>query len=761
MPKEDSLQSFGQVERPFRDGEIDIRKIFIRLVSKWHYLLISLILALLGAFLYNKYSVPTFRVSTTLLINEGKKRSVLETSQFVDGLGLNSSTQNLENQIMVLSSKNLIGKTLDELSFYTEYYTELFNKKVSLYPLYPIRIVPEYVDSLPKDIEFTIKLLEDQMFSLDGESNDYFELHTISSFDDLIQTPKGSFSINLIDSLWFKENKKTDIKFTFHSRKKLIDSFRNRMGVQKLSKTGTIVELFIEGPNQAMDIAFLNKLNEIFLVNGLDKKNQEAIRTIEFIDEQLIGISDSLILTENRLQQFRSQNRVMDISAQGQVIIDQAMSLENQKARLGIEANYYDYLADYLAKDNIGQAPIAPATMGITDPGLTKLVTDLADIQGQYYSKSLGEKNPLQTQLAQRLRNTKEALRETLNGVRRSNNLAMNEINEQIKTVNAQASALPVTERQLLGIERKYKLNDELYTFLLEKRAGAQIQKASNMPDSEVIDPSEADASPIKPKKLLIYVLAILGGLGIPISFILIADTFSIKIKDDEDLKKTTDVPVIVQIPHSSLRKNTLVLDEPDSYIADRYRFLRSRIQYVIKGMKSPVIFITSPMREDGKTFSSVNLASVYSLSGKKTVIIDFDLRKPNEYDNFGLDNSKGLSTWLLGNSDLQDVIRETPYKNLYVLPAGPIPHNPYELSSLDKIEVLLEFLKNKYEYIIIDSSPLGTISDLSHLASLADMCLLIVRQKKTSKIIFESTINDLKLNDVKGLSIVLNDVGS
>ena len=224
------------------------------------------------------------------------------------------------------------------------------------------------------------------------------------------------------------EIKNRKIYFICHSRENLVESYSKRLKVEPASRKGTIVRISLEGTNKTMDMDFLNKLTEIFLNNSLDKKNEEAIRTIQFIDDQLIGISDSLVITENKLQQFRSRNRVMDLSAQGQVIIDQAMSLENEKARLGIEANYYNYLADYLAKDNVGKVPIAPATMGITDPGLTKLVADLADLQGQFYSKSLGEKNPLQSQLAQRVRNTKEALRETLNGVRRANNMAMNEI---------------------------------------------------------------------------------------------------------------------------------------------------------------------------------------------------------------------------------------------------------------------------------------------------------------------------------------------
>jgi capsular exopolysaccharide synthesis family protein len=703
---------------------------------------------------------PTYRVSTTLLINEGKERGLIGNNQFLEGLGLGSGIQNLDNQITILSSRTLIGNTLNDLPFDIEYYYKRLINKVSLYPDSPIKIIPETTDSLPRDIEFTFKYLDNNMFSLKNESNDFFKLDAKASFGEIIKTPGGRFRIELSTGSWPVKNPNREMQFIFHSRKKLIESYIERMKVEKVSKTGTTVMLTLEGTNKTMDIEFLNKLTDIFLSNSLDKKNQEAIRTIQFIDDQLIGISDSLVITENKLQQFRSTHRVMDLSAQGQVIIDQAMSLENQKARLGVEANYYNYLADYLAKDNAGQAPIAPATMGITDPGLTKLVSDLADLQSQFYSKSLGEKNPLQSQLAQRVRNTKEALRETLNGVIRSNNMAMSEITEQIRTVNAQASALPVTERQLLGIERKYKLNDELYTFLLEKRAGAQIQKASNMPDNEVIDTSEADASPVKPKKLLIYLLAITAGIGIPLLWILIANTFNNKVREDEDIKKITDIPIIGHIPHSLMKKNTVVFDEPDSHTAEAFRSLRSRMQFFTKEAKAPVILITSTMQEEGKTFTVINLASVYSLIGKKTVIVGFDLRKPKIYSDFGLGNEQGVSTWLIGKDGLHDVIKETPYENLFIIPAGPVPPNPSELTALDKTDELIKVLKEMFECIIIDSSPIGVVSDTSYLASLADTCVLIVRQNITLKDLLESTLKDLKISDIKSLSIVVNDLG-
>jgi capsular exopolysaccharide synthesis family protein len=748
------------LKRPQQEDMMDLKKTFYMLFSNWYYFLIALIVALIAAYLYNSYSIPVYRVSTTLLIDEEKKGSLTGNNQLLEGIGLGEGTKNLDNQIMILSSKTLIGKTLDELPFDVEYYRQERFKKIALYPKHPINVIPVTLDSLPGDIEFTFKNLADSMFRLDAKSKDLDEFHIKASFGEIIKTPGGRFRIDLSSDARSDKFIDNEMQFIIHSRKRLVVSYSKQLKVDVVSKLGTIVKISLEGSNKEMNTDFLNKLTEIFLNNSLDKKNQEAIRTIQFIDDQLIGISDSLVITENKLQQFRSANKVMDLSKQGQVIINQAMSLDNEKARLGIEANYYNYLAEYVSKDNAGEVPIAPATMGITDPGLTKLVADLAVIQGQFYSKSLGEKNPLQSQLAQRVHNLKEALMETLNGVRRANVLARLEVNSQIRTVNAQATALPVTERQLLGIERKFKLNDELYTFLLEKRAGAQIQKASNLPDNEVIDPADADVFPVKPKKILVYFLAVIAGFGIPLFWVWTAEAFNNKVRADEDIKKITDIPITGHIPHCLQKKNTTVLDEPHSHVAEAFRTLRSRMQFFTKETKTPVILITSSMPEEGKTFAAINLASVYSLMGKKTVLIGFDLRRPKIYSDFDLGNEQGVSTWLIGKDELPDIIKETSFENLFIIPSGPIPPNPSELTALDKTNELLILLKDKFEYIIIDSSPIGTVSDSFHLASLADTCLLIVRQNLTFKDVLENTIKELKISDIKSLSLVVNDLG-
>lgn len=762
MSPDKLLQMESQNNRQQPEEVLDLRKLFFKLLSYWHYFVIALVVALICAWLYNRYSLTKYRVTSTLLIEENKKQGNIGTDQLLQGFGLNPGMQNLDNQIQILTSWSLIGRTIDSLPFKYEFYTRGRINKGPIYPVHPVTIIPETANELPTGLEFEMTYLGNNKFRLDAES-DYggFKIHKDASFGEKIEGGRGSFRIECDSAEWFETNTGTKLYFMVHDKQNLQESFKGRLKVEPATKEATIVRLTLEGTSMNMDIDFLNKLSEVFLNYNLDKKNKEANRTIDFIDEQLVGISDSLSITEGNLQRFRSKNMVMNLSAQGQVIIDQAMKLENDKARLVIESNYYSYLAEYLSKDNKGEVPIAPATMGITDPGLTRLVMELADVQGQYYSKSITEKNPMQGQLAQRLKNTKEALKETLNGVQQANELAMKENREQIRTVNSKASALPVTERELLGIERQFKLNDVLYTFLLEKKSEAQIQKASNTPDNEIIDSARPDKAPVSPKTKLSYLIAIIAGFGLPFLLIILGDFINFRVRDEEDISKITDLPIAGYIPHSRLKSAKVVFEEPHSITSEAFRALRSKMQFFIKEKKSPVILITSSMPGEGKTFTAINIASAYSLMGKKTVLVGFDLRKPKIYEDFGIKNDKGVSTWLIGRDNLDEVIIATDYDNLNIISAGPVPPNPSELTSSVKTSELFKLLKDRFEYIIIDSSPIGTVADTFHLATLADTCLIIVRQNQTLKHLLEGTVKDLQISDIQSVSLIVNDISS
>jgi len=739
-------------------GGLDPIVILSLLRDNWYFFVLALAIAFFGARFYIGHTMPVYRASTTILINETGDRPIVNNDELLQGLGLPGGMRNLDNQIRILRSRALTEKALKELPFEIEYFYKTVNNRLPLYPDIPITVVSDDNMPLPKDVEFSVEYLGDNKFEIKSDSKSY-ALNKRASFGETIEIPGGSFRIGCKNVEWFNINKDRKLYFIIYSRINLISYYNRRLEVELLSRTGSVVSISLEGTNRAKDVDFLGKLVEVFQHISLDKKNTEAERRIQFIDDQLVGISDSLLMTENRLQQFRSSHRVMDLSAQGQAIISQVTILENEKARLSLEANYYDYLADYLAKEVSGEVPIIPITMGITDPGLTRLVTELADYQRQLLGTGAGEKNPLQNLLNQKVRSTKDALLETLNGLRRANSLARSENQDQITRVNGQASALPVTERQLLGIERKFKLNDELYTFLLETRAEQQMQKASNMSDSEVIDPAdELFTYIVAPNAIKIYFMALFAGAGIPFLIIIMIFYLNKKLKD-EDIRRMTDLPIVGNIPRNPEKTNTVVFDYPNSSIAEAFRLLRSRMQFLTKEATSPVILTTSSMPEDGKTFTSINVASVYSLLGKRTVLVGFDLRKPKIFQDFNLNNDRGVSTWLIGQDKLRDIIQKTSYENLYVISAGPVPPNPSELTALDKTEELLKELKKEFDYIIIDSSPIGIVSDTFHLASLADACLLVVRPGKTLRDMFEKTIKEIYLSGMRSASLVINDI--
>lgn len=759
MAEKSSFIPLNQSRLPANNDLIDSKKI-ISLIHSNRYLLIgTLFSALAIAFLYNTFTLPVYRVSASILIEEDKKSVSTGNDQLLEGFGLMPGLKNLDNQIMVLTSRTLVHQTLDELPLDTTYYYKRLFKKKSLYPERPLRMISLTGSPLPEDIEFTFKYLGNDKFRLDGKSDNSFEIHKKASFGEVINLSDGSFQIIRNEAEWPLKDENRKLYFTFHSRRKLVEDYIERLKISPVTKKGTIVKIRLEGTNKIEDLAFLNKLTEVFVNISLEKKNSEAMRTVQFIDDQLTGVSDSLSKTESRLQKFRTRNKVMNLSSQGQVIIDQVMKLENEKARLGMEAKYYDYLAEYLDKDAASEVPIAPSTIGIVDPGLAKLVSDLADLQGQYYSKGMGDKNPMQSQFAQRIKNIKEALKETLKGMKGANDLALKANIAQIEAINAQASALPSTERELLGIERKYKLNDELYTFLLEKRAIAQMRKASNLADNEIVDYPEYDNEPVSPKKFLIYFFALITGIGLPFIWILFAGMLSSRIRELDEIKRITDTPCAGHIPHSIMAKSTLLFNEPDSHGAESFRLLRSRMKFFIKENKSPVILVTSSMPNEGKTTVSINLALAYSLLGKKTILIGFDLRQPKIFSDFSVENDKGISTWLMGQDDLEDIIMKASYINLDLIPSGPVPPNPAELISHSKTEELIMLLKERYDYIIIDSSPLGIVSDTFHLLTMADVCLMVVRLNHTLTDLFTETINDLKTCNIKSLGLVINDI--
>ena len=324
---------------PVKSDIINLRKLMNLILRRWYLFLLTLIASGVGAYFYIEYSIPVYRVTSTILIEEEDRPGIPGADNILQGYGLRPGSQNLDNQIQVLTSWSMVRTTLDQLSFEIDCYRKGLLKRVSYYPLDPIEVIPDPNEWFPYNQEFSVSVMSNNMFKLATKTGIFTQIDTIGSFGSKIDFKKGSFTILPDVGLLSLHNPKKKIFFTIYNKESLTDYYMRRLNVVTPSKDGTVIRLSLEGTNKAKDLIFLDKLTRVFLVSNLEKKNHEASRIVEFIDEQLVNISDSLMMTENRLQEFRSQNRIMDISAQAQQIIDQAIILENGKAGLTLESN--------------------------------------------------------------------------------------------------------------------------------------------------------------------------------------------------------------------------------------------------------------------------------------------------------------------------------------------------------------------------------------------------------------------------------------
>ncbi|SMO49903.1 capsular exopolysaccharide family [Saccharicrinis carchari] len=754
MKNNNKALEFKKAKSGFMDVGVDPGAILKILSKNWYFFAVSIVLAIIGARYYIMHTMPVYRVYTSVLIYEEESNTGNDNDELLKGLGLPGGMRNLENQIKIITSRELTERAVRGLGFEIEYYYKTVRNQIPLYPDIPIEIKYSGKNPLPHNVELGVHYIANDDFKLYSEAQG---LDIRAKFGETIRFPDGDIIIICNNKDWFKEHQDIDLNFVVHSPERLVKYFNSRINVDMLTRSGSILEISMNGVNREQDVDFLNELTAVFQDLSLEKKNMEANRRIEFIENQLVEIRDSLVITENRLTQFRSAHRVMDLSVQGQAIISQVTTLENEKARLSLEANYYDYLADYLEKDKTGELPMVPISMGIEDPALTSLVTELANLKEQLGGAGAGEKNPLQNLLNQRMRSKKEELMETLNGLRRANNLATRENNERLSRINSQASALPVTERQMLGIERKFKLNDDIYTFLLQKMSELQMQKASNRPDNEVIDPASVMYSQmVAPNATMIYFIALFLGGAVPMLYFYLVFALNNRFRN-EDIARLGDLPVVGNIPHIKGNTFTDIFESPDSVIAESYRLVRSRLQFVTDEKKNPVVLVTSPMPGDGKTLTAINLAAVYSLLGKKTVLVGFDLRNPKFARAFDLTKEYGVSTYLIGENKVDDIIQETFHANLSVISSGPIPPNPSELTASVATAKLFGELKARFDYIIVDSAPIGLISDTHHLTAHVDSVLMVVRMNKTQKDMMKQALEEcLSGND--HVSVLIND---
>lgn len=769
----------SQLKNPNLQEENDLKKILDLVLRNYKLFIISVIIALGLAVFKTRTSKPIFSISASILIKEDSKQSSggKGINDFLNSslLGVN---QNFQNELWVLKSSPVIEKTVTNLDLSVSYYRKKGFLYLEAYKEVPFKVLYMSNHLQPLFVRFNIQFISGDKFLIKGESEDVwfhnFEeqkylnrkgswiFSQYGSFGKLVKTPDLEFIIQR-DSSFGPISKNASFYFRFADIPSLVDSYKGSFKFNIVDKKATVIEIGLLDESVSKGIDIVNELMSVYSNQNLERKNHIASITIDYIEKQLNEISDSLSQTEDNLQSFRSSNQLLNVTEQATGISAQYMDLQNQRAELITHKRYYDYVAEYLSKKNDDYSDmIVPSSMGIQDQMLNNVTTELISAQAQRANliENKQGRNPLVKKLDIKIENLKKTISENISAVRQTTDITIDEMNKRIGRIEGQISRLPKTQRQLGGIERKYRLNDAIYNYLLEKRAEAKITKASNLPDDVIIEPAaQVGSSPISPNNKKNYAIALIMGFAIPFGFLMVKSALNTKIVTQDTIERLTDIPVLGKILHNSKKTNNVVFEFPTSTIAESYRALRTNIDfYLVKGGHKKIILVTSCIEGEGKSFNALNLAMSYAQLGRRTILLDFDLRKPTPYFNKKEESSSGLSSYLIDQASLKEITINSPHPKMDYICSGPIPPNPAELLALEKAENLIDILKEQYDYIIIDTPPLAQVTDGFLLMEKADIKIIVTRYNYSKKSIFSIIMKDLRQKNIGNVCIVLND---
>ncbi len=773
-----------------QDESFSIKDFLVLASNNKFFFIITLLITLGLAYAFNRFSPTIWRVSSVIGPVEDGRSSLLESNEYFSGLGNNAQQGNLENDINSLRSFSLVNKTANKLGLEVSYFeepTDFFNWKIlsSLNkPIqnynrnaYSIQIDKSHVQAI--NTNYQIQLIDKEKYRLivSQESAPLYnyldnqviqvvnniEIDTIHHFNQTLSTPFFKFSVQPNNDHLGRYNQNTSgLFFRFNHIDDITRKYLGKLNIQPVSLRSTLINVSAEGSNLNLTVDFLNSYLQEYLNENLNKKNNIAINTINFIDRQLSEISDSLVKSESKLRDFRASNKVTDLTYQGQQALAQLNEVEDEISTLKIQENYYKYILDYFNENRDIAGLALPSAANVIDPIMNSMLLELLELNAERTTilSSKAEKSLFLGQIESKIKLQKQTIIENVKNNLHTMDLTMNELNYRHKKLSQDISRLPKTELNMVSMQRQFNITDAMYTFLLQKRAEAAISMASNIPDYEILEPARhIISSTVSPRKVINYLLAIFIGLFLPAAALILKLYFNQKISSIKELERIISEPVYNFIFTNYRNAENVSSEYPNSSIAESFRNLRSNLFIKTKNYTSKVMLVTSSQPGEGKSFIAFNTAVSVASVGHKTIIIDCDFRKPKLHQKLKTENSIGLTNYMTDESSIKEIIVESEISNLHYIVAGPIHPNSSELIEARKLDKLIAHLKEQYDFVIIDTSPVGLVSDATALLRYISNILLVCRNNYTNRNMFIDTINSLKGHTNKETTVVFNDI--
>jgi len=726
----EELKSTAEVSNklnPNDSSTFNLKWFVTTILAIWPWLLASTITTLIIGNLYLRYTTPIYRASAELLINDSKKGGSSNQDDLMQQLKINNNRINVDNEIEILKSRTMMIEVARKLHLNVFYSIAGRFKNTRLYNNKPFEF--RTADSMESYYSCKVHILNENEYEIIEGSNKKIR----GAFADTVNCGIGR--VVLYKSKNFAPTK---IEYTVGviPLTEAGKQFMHAVELSSPSKATSCINLAMSDdiPERAVDV--LNTLMSVYKQANINARSTIAERTMAFIDLRLDIVSSELSNVEKGIEEFKQQYAIADMSAQSTALVTTSSTTLEELSQLEVELEVTASISEYLKKAKDDESIVLPASL-LDNAGLAGMMDKFNSIQTEIENNEISRTpgNPITKTLINQKNELKANIIAALKSSKDEMTIKVNRIKQQLGIINGKISEVPSVERLYLESSRKQSIKQDLYIFLLKKREETAIERSSTVADAYIIDPAISNGGPVLPNHSKILMNSLIAGLLIPFGVILIRRALNIRVISKSDIVKVTNIPILGEIGNNLTKENIAVERNSRTLISEQFRALRTNLQYMLTDPNNKVLMITSSMSGEGKSFVSANLAITLAMSGKKVVLLEFDLRKPKISRMLGIDNSTGFSNYSIGKASYEEIVLPSGIEdNLFILPSGPIPPNPAELILLPKTGQLFERLRADFDYILVDTSPVGLVTDAQLLYTYANLTLYIVRQGYTYK---------------------------
>lgn len=749
------------------EEKINYQELLFRYIIHWPWFVASVLVCLIGAWVYLHFQTPVYQVSASIMIKDDKKGGGSTDLENLGIGGVITSTQSIDNEIEVLRSKTILKEVVNNLELYITYYDEDEFPEKELYQTSPVivNLTAQEADKLPGSALLAMKLSPEGVLDVNlkvglNEYNQRFE-----KLPAVLPTDAGTFGFALKDSL--SGGQMEGYKGERHIRAVVSRPFgvakgyQGALSIAPTSRTTSVAVVSLMNTNIQRARDFINKLMEMYNRNTNNDKNEVAEKTREFINERIKIIDEELGSTEDKLEAFKRNAGLTDISSDAQLAVSGNAEYEKRRVDNGTQINLVRDLIKYINNPS-NEYELLPGNIGLSDAGLTTQIGRYNEliIERKRLLRTSTESNPMIVNLDTSIRAMKSNVQAAINGTLQGLLIVKADLEREAGRFSRRISDAPGQERQYVSIARQQEIKAGLYLMLLQKREENAITLAATANNAKIIDEPVATGGPLSPKPNMIYMIALVLGVGMPVGVIFLIGLTKFKIEGRGDVEKLTRLPIVGDVPLTDEKAGSIaVFENQNTLMSETFRHIRTNLQFMLENDQK-VILVTSTVSGEGKSFISSNLAISLSLLGKRVVIVGLDIRKPGLNKIFNIPRKEQGITQYLSNPEknLMDFVQPSDVsKNLYILPGGIVPPNPTELLARDGLDKAIGTLKKNFDYVILDTAPAGMVTDTLLVGRVADLSVYVCRADYSRKAEF-TLINELAAdNKLPNICTVIN----